>query len=63
MTADASHVYFFSFQSTNIYRCALGGCGGAPTEIVPAQVEVPAMVNDAQYVYWRGNGHVLKVAK
>jgi hypothetical protein len=63
MTADSSYVYFFSFQSSNIYKCALVGCGGVPTEIVAGTGEVPVMANDATFVYYGRNGQVMKVAK
>jgi hypothetical protein len=63
MTADASNVYFFSYQSYNVYECARGGCGGAPTEIVAGTTETPSMANDASFVYLGHNGAIVKVAK
>src|SRR5262249_7347309 len=33
IAADADSVYFGGFETGTIYRCPLGGCGGAPTVV------------------------------
>jgi hypothetical protein len=52
MTADQSNVYFFSGGGRAIYRCALGGCGGAPTAIATGVYGIVTMTNDANAIYW-----------
>ena len=64
LTTDASYVYFSGGNSEDIYKCALGGCGGAPTILATGQADVTAMVNDGSAVYWVNvSGQVVKVAK
>jgi hypothetical protein len=63
MAADSSGVYFASFQSGNVYKCGLSGCGSGPTEIGPNQGEVTAMATDSQYVYWITQGSIMRWTK
>jgi hypothetical protein len=52
MTADQSNVYFYSNASDAVYRCALGGCGGAPTAIATGVGPIATMTNDDKAIYW-----------
>jgi hypothetical protein len=63
MTADANNVYLWATPtgvSSNLYRCALAGCGGVATPLItvgpPGSSYSPSvMANDATAFYWSNN--------
>jgi hypothetical protein len=61
LTADATYLYFWS-NYNNIYRCSIAShCSDAT--IVASALNVAAMTNDANFVYWAGSTAIAKLAK
>jgi hypothetical protein len=64
LTSDASFIYFTGGNSGDIYKCAIGGCSGAPSVIATGQGSARSILTDSSAVYWVNDaGQLMKVAK
>lgn len=48
IAVDATDVYWVESE---IYKCAIGGCGGSPTRVAPGLVVANAIALDASHIY------------
>lgn len=69
VTADGVNAYWIAVPGANynIDRCAVGGCGGTPTNVASGPgTSINALTSDATSVYWltqNGTSAVVKIAK
>jgi hypothetical protein len=65
VVVDATNVYWTSYGDGTVSRCAIGGCGLAPTRLASGQDGAFALALDSTRVYW-GNqigGEIMALAK
>jgi hypothetical protein len=66
IAVDATGVYWTNSGGT-VMSCAIGGCGGAPTQLASGESSPYGIAVDAAWVYWTdvgvAGGAVRKVAK
>jgi hypothetical protein len=49
---DATNAYWTDVNGGNVFECALGGCGGNPTQLASGQGGPFKIVSDGKNVYW-----------
>ncbi len=53
VATDGVNVYWAELGGGNVYKCAVGGCGGSPTSLAATTSSAPfAVATDGTNVYW-----------
>lgn len=65
LATDGTSVYWTDVDGGTVMKCAVAGCGGAPTTIASGQVEPVGIAVDGTSVYWADftAGTILKAPK